>query len=54
MNLLRRAAMWLVWHGPRTLSPLGPWLFGFAIDRKGVLVEKGNGHEQDDQRDQQR
>lgn len=39
MNILRRAAMWLVWRGPRILSPLGPWLFGFAIGSKGVMVK---------------
>lgn len=34
MKHLRRAALWLVLHGPRLPGPLAPWLFGVAIGSK--------------------
>lgn len=42
--MIRRLAMWLVMRGPRWLSPIAPWLFGFAIGSRPrrVQTRKGN------------
>lgn len=39
MTTLRRLALWLVLDGPRLPGPLAPWLFGFAVGRKGARID---------------
>ena len=39
MNLIRRIAMWLVWHGPRLPGDWAPRLFAFGLNAPFCRVD---------------